>query len=225
MRRASRESPTGERARLPRSSGPVVCVVDDDTSFLRAISRRLEAADFEVEAFSSAQAFLARWSRSPGCVVVDLRMGGQSGLELQDAIAGMDEPLPVIFLTGHGDVPSSVRAMKRGAVDFLTKPVSGDELVDVVRRAIALDAKTRAERQALRELHGRYARLTVRERQVFAFVARGLLNKQIAGELGTTERTVKAHRAHVMRKMEAQSVADLTRAAERLAPTATSTRS
>jgi len=202
-----------------------VCVVDDDASFLRAVSRRLEAADFEVEAFSSAEAFLARRSHSPGCVVVDLRMGGQSGLELQDAIAGMDEPLPVIFLTGHGDVPSSVRAMKRGAVDFLTKPVSGDELVDVVRRAIALDANTRAERQALRELHGRYARLTARERQVFAFVARGLLNKQIAGELGTTERTVKAHRAHVMRKMEAQSVADLTRAAERLAPTAMSTRS
>lgn len=225
MRRASRESPTGERARFPRSPGPVVCVVDDDASFLRAVSRRLEAADFEVEAFSSAEAFLARRSSSPGCVVVDLRMGGQSGLELQDAIAGMDDPLPVIFLTGHGDVPTSVRAMKRGAVDFLTKPVSGDELVDVVRRAVALDANTRADRQALRELHRRYARLTLRERQVFTLVARGLLNKQIAGELGTTERTVKAHRAHVMRKMEAQSVADLTRAAERLAPTATSTRS
>jgi FixJ family two-component response regulator len=137
----------------------------------------------------------------------------------------MDEPLPVIFLTGHGDVPSSVRAMKRGAVDFLTKPVAGDQLIDAVRRAIALDASARSERQALRELRGRYARLTARERQVFAFVARGLLNKQIAGELGTTERTVKAHRAHVMRKMEAQSVADLTRAAERLASTATSTRS
>jgi FixJ family two-component response regulator len=202
-----------------------VCVVDDDASFLRAISRRLEAADFEIEAFSSAEAFLSRRSRSPGCVVVDLRMEGQSGLELQDAIAGMDEPLPVIFLTGHGDVPSSVRAMKRGAVDFLTKPVAGDQLIDAVQRAIALDASARSERQALRELRGRYARLTARERQVFAFVARGLLNKQIAGELGTTERTVKAHRAHVMRKMEAQSVADLTRAAERLSPTATSTRS
>jgi FixJ family two-component response regulator len=151
-------------------------------------------------------------------------MGDQSGLELQDAIGEMNDPLPVIFLTGHGDVPSSVRAMKRGAVDFLTKPVSGDELLDAVRRAIALDAKTRADRQALRELHRRFARLTGRERQVFALVARGLLNKQIAGELGTTERTVKAHRAHVMRKMEAQSVADLTRAAERLASTATSTR-
>lgn len=225
MRRASREYELGEPARRHCSSGPVVCVVDDDASFLRAISRRLEVAGFEVEAFNSAEAFLARRSSSAGCVVVDLRMGGQSGLELQDAIAGMDDPLPVIFLTAHGDVPSSVRAMKRGAVDFLTKPVSGDELVDVVRRAIALDANTRAERQALRELHGRYARLTARERQVFAFVARGLLNKQIAGELGTTERTVKAHRAHVMRKMEAQSVADLTRAAERLAPTAMSTRS
>lgn len=225
MRRASRESALGEPARRHGSSGPVVCVVDDDASFLRAVSRRLEVADFEVEAFNSAEAFLARRSSSPGCVVVDLRMGGQSGLELQDAIAGMDDPLPVIFLTGHGDVPSSVRAMKRGAVDFLTKPVSGDELIDAVRRAIALDANTRADRQALRELNRRFARLTARERQVFALVARGLLNKQIAGELGTTERTIKAHRAHVMRKMEAQSVADLTRAAERLAPTATSTRS
>lgn len=198
------------------SPGPVVHVVDDDESLLRAVSRRLEAAGFTVEGFSSAEAFLARRSHSPGCVIVDLRMEGRSGLELQEALGRMDDPLPVIFLTGHGDVHSSVRAMKRGAVDFLTKPVSGEELIEAVQRAIALDARGRAERHGLRELTRRYAGLTPRERQVFALVARGLLNKQIAGQLGTSERTVKAHRARVMSKMGVQSVADLTRAAERL---------
>ncbi len=196
--------------------GPIVRVIDDDPSFLRAVSRRLEAAGFDVEAFSSAEAFLERPLDLPGCAVVDLRLGGRNGLDLQDELARAADPLPVIFLTGHGDVHSSVRAMKRGAVDFLTKPVSGEELINAVRRAIALDAAGRTERRALRELRHRYARLTPREREVFALVARGLLNKQIAGELGTTERTVKAHRAHVMKKMGVQSLPDLTRAAERL---------
>lgn len=204
----------GTRAAAPPE--PLVRVVDDDPSFLRAVSRRLEAAGFHIEAFRSAEEFLARPSGVPGCVVVDLRMQGQSGLDLQDALARTDEPLPVIFLTGHGDIHSSVRAMKRGAVDFLTKPVSGTELIEAVQRAIAVDAQGRAERLAQRQLSARYGRLTPREREVFALVARGLLNKQIAGELGTSERTVKAHRAHVMRKMGAPSVADLTRAAERL---------
>lgn len=202
--------------RAVTATAPVVHVVDDDPSFLRAVSRRLEAAGFTVEAFASAEAFLARSMRSPGCVVLDLRMPGASGLDVQEALLRSDEPLPVIFLTGHGDVPVSVEAMKRGAVDFLTKPVAGEELVDAVRRAIALDAAARGERQTLRQLRSVYARLTRRERQVFALVARGLLNKQIAGQLGASERTIKAHRAQVMRKMGLQSVADLTRAAERL---------
>lgn len=195
---------------------PVVRVVDDDPSFLRAVTRRLEAAGFEVQAFDSAEAFLARPSDAPGCVVVDLRMQGLSGLQLQEANARAEEPLPVIFLTGHGDVHSSVRAMKQGAVDFLTKPVAGEELVETVERALAFDVNARAARHRLRELRSRFGSLTGREREVFALVVRGLLNKQIAGELGTSERTVKAHRANVMRKMNATSVADLARAAELL---------
>ena len=201
------------RAAAPR---PIVCVVDDDPSCLRAIARRLEAAGFDVEPFESAEAFLARRPHAPGCAVVDLRMPGAGGLDIQDALSATEDPLPVIFLTGHGNVQDSVRAMKRGAVDFLTKPVAGEELVAAVTRAIALDGKARAAWQALRTLRGRYDTLTPREKQVFALVARGLLNKQIAAELGTSERTVKAHRAQVMSKMGVSSVADLTRAAERL---------
>ena len=198
---------------------PVVRVVDDDPSFLRAIVRRLEAAGFAVDPFPSGAAFLSTRNEAPGCVVLDLRMEGVGGLDVQHALAEMDDPLPVIFLTGHGDVHSSVRAMKRGAVDFLTKPVAGDELVDAVRRALALDAAGREDRRVLRELRAKYTRLTPREREVFALVAGGLLNKQIASELGTSERTVKAHRAHVMRKLDVASVADLARAAERLGMT------
>lgn len=194
----------------------LVRVVDDDPSFLRAVTRRLEAAGFEVAGFSSAEAFLARPGAAPGCVVVDLRMGGQSGLQLQEAVARSEEPLPVVFLTGHGDIQSSVRAMKQGAVDFLTKPVSGEALIDAVERAVAIDIGARADRQKVRELRARFGSLTAREREVFALVVRGLLNKQIAGQLGTSERTVKAHRANVMQKMHASSVPDLTRAAERL---------
>ena len=212
MNRASQ----GVRHRPGTMRGPVVHVVDDDPSFLQAISRRLEAAGFDVEPFSSAEAFLARQSDFEGCAVVDLKLGGLSGLELQEALVGTADPLPVIFLSGHGDVHSSVRAMKRGAVDFLTKPVSGDDLVDAVRRAIALDASARGTRQTLRDVRSRHGRLTPREREVFALVARGMLNKQIAAELGTSERTVKAHRARVMEKMSAQSVTDLARMAQLL---------
>jgi FixJ family two-component response regulator len=195
---------------------PVVHVVDDDPSFSRAVSRRLEAEGFEVVTFDSAEAFLSALTDGPGCVVLDLRMPGAGGLDVQEALARRADPLPVVFLTGHGDVHSSVRAMKAGAVDFLTKPVTGDELVEAVRRAIALDESARASRRQTRDLRSRYARLTPREREVFALVARGLLNKQIAGELGMAERTVKAHRGRVMEKMELQSVAELALAAERL---------
>jgi FixJ family two-component response regulator len=195
---------------------PVVHVVDDDAFFLRAVSRLLAAAGFEVATYATADDFLARRADAPGCAVLDLHMPGPGGLEIQDALARVDDPLPVIFLTGRGDVQSSVRAMKGGAVDFLTKPVAADELAEAVRRAIAVDAAARAERREQRELRARYESLTRREREVFALVARGLLNKQVAGELGTTERTVKAHRARVMKKMRASSVADLARAADRL---------
>lgn len=193
---------------------PVVYVVDDDPSFSRALSRRLEAEGFQVVAFDSAEAFLSALTDGPGCVVLDLRMPGAGGLDVQEALARRPDPLPVVFLTGHGDVHSSVRAMKAGAVDFLTKPVTGDELVEAVRRAIAVDESARASRRQVRDLRARYERLTPREREVFALVARGLLTKQIAGELGTAERTVKAHRARVMEKMGVQSVAELALAAQ-----------
>jgi FixJ family two-component response regulator len=216
MRRIRHHVHVGDREQSAVPRGPIVRVVDDDRSFLRAVSRRLEAAGFAVEAYESAEAFLAHLTDAPGCAVVDLRMPGVGGLELQDTLTRAREPMPVIFLTGHGDVRSSVRAMKHGAMDFLTKPVGGEELIEAVRRAIAADVASRVERRRLRELQASYATLTRREREVFALVARGLLNKQIAGELGTSERTVKAHRACMMKKMGVTSVADLARIAERL---------
>lgn len=195
----------------------VVRVIDDDPSFLRAVARRLEAAGFTIEAFASVAAFLAHRSNAPGCVVLDLELPDIGGLELQEAIAREDDPLPIVFLTAHGDVQTSVKAMKRGAVDFLTKPVTGADLISAVQLALARDEEARRARTDYRELRRRFETLTGRERQVFALVARGLLNKQIAYELGTSERTIKAHRARVMQKLSAQSVADLARLADRLA--------
>lgn len=195
---------------------PVVHLVDDDPALLRAVALLLRTAGFLVQTFDSAEAFLARRGSAPGCAVLDLHMPGPGGLELQQALGQADEPLPVIFLTGRGDVRSSVRAMKGGAVDFLTKPVSGEDLIDAVRRAMQIDATGRTGRRQRRELHARFESLTPRERQVFALVAQGLLNKQIAAELGTSERTIKAHRAKVMQKMAVDSVTDLARAAEKL---------
>jgi FixJ family two-component response regulator len=204
------------------SRGHVYLVVDDPPA-LRDISQRLQAAGFDVEAFSSGEAFQACQFDAPGCVIGELHSRGGIGLELQDALRRTADPPPVIFLATPGDVSSSVRAMKQGAVDILARPVSTDALMDAVRRAIALDTDARAQRQAVRELRARYERLTPREREVFALVTRGLLNKQIAAELGAAERTVKLHRARVMEKMEVGSVADLTRAAERLGSIATLT--
>ncbi len=198
---------------------PVVHIVDDDCHFLRSLSRLLETAGFQVAPFGCARDFLLHRLQhpdDPGCLVVDLQMPELDGLELQHRVASEEDPLPVIFLTGHGDVPSSVQAMKRKAVDFLTKPVSIDSLSAAVRCALARDAEARDERRALRELRGRFEMLTPREREVFALVVRGLLNKQIAYDLGTSERTIKAHRAQVMAKMQAQSVAELVRMAQRL---------
>ena len=194
----------------------MVRLVDDDAMHLRALALLLRSVGFHVETFDSAEAFLAGRIDSPGCAVLDLHMPGGGGLELQEALAQAPDPLPVIILTGQGNVPASVRAMKRGAIDFLTKPVVGDELIDAVRRAVAFDQTKRAERHQLRQLRARYETLTPREREVFALVVRGLLNKQIAAALGTSERTVKAHRANVMEKMQVKSVAELTRAATRL---------
>ena len=194
-----------------------VCVVDDDQSFLRSIQRLLRAAGYTVEIFLSPEDYLlSSASRAPGCLVLDLHMPGVSGLEVQQALAARDQFPPIIFLTGRGDIPSSVRAMKDGAQDFLTKPVKKQDLLAAVERALAQDAAARVAGAQLQELRDRYARLTPREREVLALLVTGLLNKQVGAELGTTERTIKAHRAQVMAKMQVQSIAELTLAAQHL---------
>jgi len=192
-------------------------VVDDDKSLRTALMRLLRAAGYAVRTYPSAGDFLLnKPENAPGCVVLDVRMPGPSGFELQEAIAKLDESLPIIFLTGHGDIPMSVRAIKAGAVDFLTKPVRKETLLQAVRTALAGSAERCATRELLHSLRSRYESLTPREREVFAQVVSGKLNKQIAGELGTCERTVKAHRAHVMEKMQLTSLAELVHAADQL---------
>jgi FixJ family two-component response regulator len=200
-------------------SAPFVFIVDDDASARKGMARLLGGSGYRVETFASPLEFLARRPHDgAGCLVLDLSMPEMSGLELQDRLQAAGHTLPIVFVTGHGDVSSSVRAMKGGALDFLQKPFTHDELEAAVRVAVARslqETATRAELDALRE---REATLTPRERQVFALVARGLLNKQVAGRLGTTEKTIKAHRARVMEKMAAGSLADLVRMAEKVSP-------
>lgn len=192
-------------------------MVDDDPSFRRAIERLLKASGYAVETFSSAREFLLRlhWG-DRGCVLVDLRMPESSGLELQTTLSQSQNPLPVIFLTGHGDIPTSVHAMRGGAEDFLTKPIQKDAVLGAVRRALIRDAGEVVARQKTRDLRQRFRTLTPREREVMVLVAAGLLNKEIATSLGTTERTVKAHRASIMDKMRAGSSAELGRIAQEL---------
>lgn len=179
--------------------------------------RLLRATGYEVQGYPSAGDFLLAGRRdTPGCVVLDVRMPGPSGLDLQSAICMRDDGLPIIFLTGHGDIPMSVRAMKAGAVDFLTKPVQREALLSAVRNALDRDAENRAIRDRASELEARYQALTPRERAVFALVVAGKLNKQIASELDVSERTVKAHRAQVMNKMQVTSLTELDRIAAQL---------
>jgi len=206
------------RGGVPDQATALIYLVDDDPSFLSALSRRLRVAGYQVECFSAAEEFLKRRrSNASGCAVLDLQMPGPGGLELQEALIQADEPLPVIFLTAHGDVPSSVRAMKGGAVDFLTKPVRGQDLLDAVQRALARGAAAREMQRKKRDWGARYERLSPREREVFELVVRGLPNKQIADVLRVSERTIKAHRGQVMHKMGVQSGAELGRAVEWLA--------
>jgi FixJ family two-component response regulator len=196
--------------------GPTVFVVDDYAPGRRSISRLLRAAGFAVTAFASAKEFLAQYDpETPGCLVLDLAMPAVSGLELQDILADRGSLLPIIFLTAYGDIPKSVQAMKRGASDFLTKPVNDEDLLAAVRVAIEKHRALRREQAELSEIRVRLATLTSREREVLEYVIAGKLNKQIAGELGTVEQTVKIHRAHVMQKMRVQSVAELVRITER----------
>ena len=196
---------------------PIIHVVDDDEPFQEAITTLLRAAGYEVRTYATAGHFLlATEVDRPGCILLDIQMPGPSGLELQKSLTIQANHLPVIFLTGHGDIPSSVRAIKSGAVDFLTKPMQKEVLLAAVQNALSLDMERRVVREQLNHCRARYAELTERERQVFDGVVAGKLNKQIADELGTAERTVKAHRAQVMDKMKVQSVADLVRVAEQL---------
>jgi len=191
---------------------PIVHVVDDDASFLTAISRLLRANGFSVRTYSSAQEFLAqRDIDAPGCVLADLRMPGMNGLDLQSVLAQSPNPLPILFLTGHGDIPSSVRAMRDGAEDFLEKRAPKEMLLNAVNRALDRDSRERAGRERQRELRARFDLLTERELEVLSHVVRGQLNKQIAGDLSLHERTVKLHRTAITTKLKVQSVAELTR--------------
>jgi FixJ family two-component response regulator len=195
---------------------PTVFVVDDYAPVRSAISRLLRAAGFAVVAFASPEKFLAQYDpHTPGCLVLDLDMPAVDGLELQRILAGKGSPLPVIFLTGHGDVPKSVQAMKRGASDFLTKPVNDEDLLAAIRAAIEKDRTLRREQTELSEIRARLATLTPREREVLEHVVTGKLNKQIAVDLGAAEQTVKVHRARVMQKLRVGSVAELVRLTER----------
>ena len=192
--------------------GPLVRVVDDDASFLTAIARLLRASGFAVKTFATAADFLARPELEvPGCVLVDLQMPGLSGLDVQEALAGLGHALPVIFVTGHGDIPTSVQAMRRGAEDFLTKRAPKEDLLDAVRRALDRDARERAERTRLEALRARLGLLTSREREVLRHVVQGRQNKQIACDLGIHERTVKLHRTAITTKLDVHSAAELTR--------------
>ena len=198
-------------------SDVLVHIVDDDEDVRKATSRLLAAAGFASRGYPDAAAFLDAVDPSiPGCVILDVQMPGTSGLDVQVALAARDAQLPVIFVTGHGQIPDTVRAMQRGAVDFLTKPVKASALVDAVTRALGQDADARRHRARLRELQIRYERLTGREREVFLQLIRGQLNKQVAAELDITERTIKLHRANVLRKLEVGSMAELARFARDL---------
>jgi len=191
---------------------PTVFVIDDDLSFLRSLSRLLRASGFPVVAHNSAAEFLAQLRPDlSGCVITDLQMPGMDGMALQQALLEADNPLPILFLTGHGDIPTSVHAIRSGAEDFLTKNAPKEELLDAVRRALARNVRERAARARLENLRAPFAELTAREREVLAHVLTGQLNKQIAGDLGIDERSVKRHRTSIMAKLRVQSVAELTR--------------
>ncbi|MDB4951327.1 MAG: DNA-binding response regulator [Gemmatimonadetes bacterium] len=197
---------------------PVVYVVDDDASVREALSSLIRSEGLHVETFASAEGFRAHpRADAPACLVLDVQLPGSSGMDLPGELSASEAPIPIIFITGHGTIPMGVRAMKEGAVEFLTKPFGDAELIGAVRQALQRDRAARGERAELAEVRQRWERLTPRERQVLALVVAGRMNKQIASELGAAEQTIKVHRGRVMRKLEARSVPDLVRLVERIA--------
>ena len=196
---------------------PVVIIVDDDQSFRTFLSRLVSTIGLKAILYASAEEFLAaRPPDGPACLVLDVQMPGLSGLDLQRELVRTGHRLPIVFITGHGDIPMTVEAMKAGAVGFLTKPLRNQDLLDAVKEGISIDREARQRGNEIAELRTRYESLTAREREVFALVVTGSLNKQIALQLGTTERTVKAHRGQMVQKMQADSVAELVRMADKL---------
>jgi len=195
----------------------IILVVDDDVSVREALEGLIRSAGWTVETFVSAQEFLERpLADAPGCLVLDVQLPGLSGLDLQKRMAEINLEIPIIFITGHGDIPMTVQAMKAGALEFLTKPFADQDLLKAIQQAVERDRAARQRRAKMRELRGHYESLTPREREVMERVAAGLLNKQIAAELGISEITVKAHRGQVMRKMLAGSLAELVTISETL---------
>jgi FixJ family two-component response regulator len=201
----------------PAKTQPVVFVIDDDEELRAALSSLIRSVGLQVELFASAAEFLGgKLPDTPSCLVLDVRLPGLSGLEFQAELAKAHMQIPIIFITGHGDIPMTVRAMKAGAVEFLTKPFRDQDLLDAIQVALDRDRVRRDGEKAVVGLRSKFAKLTAREQQVMAFVTAGLMNKQIAGEIGVTEITVKVHRGNVMRKMGAKSIADLVRMADTL---------
>lgn len=208
-----KSNPTSDRS----TSGRAVYVVDDDAALRDALSSLFRSVGLQVEVFGSAAEFLEKkLPEIPSCLVLDIRLPGVSGLDFQAQLAKAGIRMPVIFMTGHGDIPMSVRAMKAGAIDFLTKPFRDQDMLDAVFSALESDRKQLESDQSIADLSAHYESLTAREKEVMAYVTKGLMNKQIAGEMGLSEITVKIHRGHVMRKMAVRSLADLVRAAEKL---------
>jgi FixJ family two-component response regulator len=198
-------------------TGGLVFIVDDDASLRESLKNLIRSVGLRVEPFASAQEFLrSKRPDVPGCLVLDVRLQGLSGLDLQKRMADSDIEMPIIFISGHGDIPMTVQAMKAGAVEFLTKPFRDQDLLDAVQHALERDRAAREQREEIQKLRRRFESLTQREREVMGLVVTGLLNKQIAGELGTSENTVKIHRHQVMEKMAANSLAELVRMSDRL---------